>query len=61
MWEILMMRRVSGRWRWNAGVSCEMQETWQVSVWLPDSENPRLVQTFSADLFACKDEGHYYN
>jgi len=30
MREILVMRRVSGRWLQNAGVSREMRETWQV-------------------------------
>jgi len=32
MREILVTRRVSGRWLWNAGVSRKMRETWQV--WL---------------------------
>jgi len=30
MREILVTRRVSGRWLENAGVSREMRETWQV-------------------------------
>jgi len=30
VWEILVTRRVSGRWLQNAGVSREMRETWQV-------------------------------
>jgi len=32
MREILVTRRVSGRWLYNAGVSREMRETWQVCV-----------------------------
>jgi len=32
MREILVTRRVSGRWLQNAGVSREMRETWQVCI-----------------------------
>jgi len=53
MREILVARRVSGRWLYNAGVSREMRETWQVWVlqchgWMDGRTTCRVNTTLCA-------------
>jgi len=57
MREISVMRRVSGRWLQNAGVSREMRETWQVCFYIflySSLSVPRSHRTSYGDQWGLK-------